>query len=601
MGGFLADYISVLTDELGRQPTVEEYSQIMTGYTPEQMPVLSAIARGFATFDHWFCDVPTCTYPNRSFFHAGASSGYVVNTSPPGSFPRTNDAETLFERLDAAGLTWKVYCDPPSHYSLTGVIHAPRLASRFATNFFSTRQFFQDAEKGELPTYSFIEPQIIGWNHNDMHPPFGAVLATVGRQRGADDAASLHFDPPSSLIGGEDLLARVYDAIRSSSSATGSNHLNTTLLVTFDEHGGTYDHVPPPPAAPPDGTGAPGQMGFTFNRSGVRIPTLAISAWIPERTVVSDEFGATSLLATMRERFNLGRPLTARDASARSFADIFTLTSPQAAGGLAAGHPTARPRDARIRRAPRRTARPARQVAPARGPRVRQGPRQDRPRHQAPRHDPETTPWPATGDGAARCSAARPWRGRTSAEVAPEPDHLCVGHAGRPDALGDGISRRAAGMSPRPMKNSPAALSSPIVTTRPRRAICSRSAASPRWLGPGATLVRATGTHTSVVTRPTSTRTSTACSCDLSVSPGDLLGGCCDQDQRREVGRHGKHAERKRRPSPARTTRTPVVIVLATRRPAPAAPQHENEGSRKDQDQADDEVERRVEVRLGRE
>ena len=89
MDGFLADYISVLTVELGRQPTVEEYSQIMTGYTPEQMPVLSAIARGFATFDHWFCDVPTCTYPNRSFFHAGASSGYVVNTSPPGSFPRT--------------------------------------------------------------------------------------------------------------------------------------------------------------------------------------------------------------------------------------------------------------------------------------------------------------------------------------------------------------------------------------------------------------------------------------------------------------------------------------------------------------------------------
>ena len=330
MDGFLADYISVLTAELGRQPTVEEYSQIMTGYTPEQMPVLSTLARGFATFDHWFCDVPTCTYPNRSFFHAGASSGYVVNMSPPGSFPRHNDAETLFDRLDAAGLTWKVYCDPPSHYSLTGVIHAPRLAGRFATNFFSTRQFFQDAEMGELPTYTFIEPQIIGWNHNDMHPPFGGVIAALGKQLGADDAASLHFDPPSSLLGGEDLLARIYDAVRSSSSATGSNHLNTTLLVTFDEHGGTYDHVPPPPAVPPDGTGAPGQMRFTFNRSGVRIPTLAISAWIPERTVVNDEFRATSLLATMRQRFNLGQPLSARDASARSFADIFTLTSPRA-------------------------------------------------------------------------------------------------------------------------------------------------------------------------------------------------------------------------------------------------------------------------------
>ena len=63
MDGFVADYISMLTVELGRQPTYEEYAQIMTGYTPEQMPVLSAIARGFATFDHWFCDVPTCTLP----------------------------------------------------------------------------------------------------------------------------------------------------------------------------------------------------------------------------------------------------------------------------------------------------------------------------------------------------------------------------------------------------------------------------------------------------------------------------------------------------------------------------------------------------------
>ena len=319
-----------VTDELGRQPTVDEYAQIMTGYTPEQMPVLSAIARGFATFDHWFCDVPTCTYPNRSFFHAGASSGYVVNMTPPGSFPRTNDAETLFDRLEAAGLTWRVYCDPPSHYSLTGVIHAPRLASRFATNFFSTRQFFEDAENGRAADL-FVHRAADHRLEPQRHAP--AVRRRAGRARQAArrrDATSLHFDPPSSLIAGEDLLARIYDAIRSSSSPTGSNHLNTTLLVTFDEHGGTYDHVPPPAAVPPDGKGAPGQMGFTFNRSGVRIPTLAISAWIPERTVVNDEYRATSLLATMRERFNLGEPFSAREASARSFADIFTLTTPRA-------------------------------------------------------------------------------------------------------------------------------------------------------------------------------------------------------------------------------------------------------------------------------
>ena len=84
MDGFLADYISVLTDELGRQPTVEEYSQIMTGYTPEQMPVLSAIARGFATFDHWFCDVPTCTYPNRLLLSCRGVVGLCGEHVAPG-------------------------------------------------------------------------------------------------------------------------------------------------------------------------------------------------------------------------------------------------------------------------------------------------------------------------------------------------------------------------------------------------------------------------------------------------------------------------------------------------------------------------------------
>ena len=92
------------------------------------------------------------------------------------------------------------------------MIHAARLQDRFATNFFSTDQFFEDAANGELPTYAFIEPNH-GHAHNDMHPAFG--MQTPG----------LNFDPPSSIIAGEDLLARVYEAIRSAASPTGSNWL----------------------------------------------------------------------------------------------------------------------------------------------------------------------------------------------------------------------------------------------------------------------------------------------------------------------------------------------------------------------------------------
>ena len=316
MDGFVVDYISAFTAEMRRQPTYEEYSQIMMGYRPEQMPVLSALGRGFATFDHWFCEVPSQTFTNRSFFHAATASGFVVNSEPADSFPVHNTAETLFERLEAKGLTWRVYCDAPSPASMTGIIHASRLRNRFATNFSTVADFLEDARSGRLPTYSFIEPNM--WHgHNDMHPPVSALLH------------GLPYDPPSSLLGGEALLATIYDAVRSSSSSSGSNYLNTLLLIAFDEAGGTYDHVPPPPAPPPDPAAPKGQMGFTFNRSGQRVPAIAISAWIPERTVVNDEYRHTSLIRTMRARWDLGGPLTARDASAPDIAPILSLNVPR--------------------------------------------------------------------------------------------------------------------------------------------------------------------------------------------------------------------------------------------------------------------------------
>ncbi len=316
MDGFVADYISAFTAEMGRPPAFEEYAQIMTGYSPEQVPVVSALGRGFAAFDHWFCEVPSQTFANRSFFHAGTSSGYVVNMSPPNSFPVHNTAETIFERLESNGLTWRVYCDPPSHISLTGIIHAPRLVDRFATHFFTTDQFLQDAANGDLPTYSFIEPNLL-YGHNDMHPAFDALFP------------DMTLDPPSALLGGEALLAKIYTAVRSASSPRGSNAYNTLLMVNFDEHGGTYDHVPPPPVLPPDPAAPAGQLGFAFDRSGVRVPAIAISAWIPERTVINAEYRHTSVIRTIRERWQLGAPLTARDATARDISPVLSLDTPR--------------------------------------------------------------------------------------------------------------------------------------------------------------------------------------------------------------------------------------------------------------------------------
>ncbi len=319
MDGFVTDYISTLTAELGRQPIYEEYSQMMTGFTPEQIPVLNGLARAFGVFDHWFCEVPSQTFMNRSFWTAATSSGFVVN-KPVKKWIAQNDAETIFERLEEHGKTWKVYVAEPDQFSATGLIHYPRLKDRFATHFLPFSAFEADAAAGNLPDFSFIEPCLI-LGHGDYHP---AVSRALGHGVVLDNV-----DPPSSILGGEALLSRIYDAYKAMQSTEGSNVWNTALLIGWDEPGGTYDHVPPPAVPPPDPAAPAGEFGFTFDRSGYRVPAIIVSPWVESGSVFNEEYRHTSLIATLRERWDLGKPLTARDAAARSFSSVFTLDTPR--------------------------------------------------------------------------------------------------------------------------------------------------------------------------------------------------------------------------------------------------------------------------------
>jgi hypothetical protein len=139
-----------------------------------------------------------------------------------------------------------------------------------------------------LPHYTFIEPRML-LNENDMHPPFrfGTWVA------------------PSTISAGERLIADVYNAIRRSDSPTGSNWRNTALVITFDEHGGTYDHVPPPSAVPPCRDVPAGQFGFKFDQLGVRVPMIVCSAYTRAGTIINTTLDSTSVIKTLQRRWEL--------------------------------------------------------------------------------------------------------------------------------------------------------------------------------------------------------------------------------------------------------------------------------------------------------
>jgi phospholipase C len=154
-----------------------------------------------------------------------------------------------------------------------------------------------------------------------MHPPVASYTF-----KGAD-GKEVKVGGNSDVRAGEKLLSDVYMAIRNSATPAGSNAMNTMLLVTFDEHGGIHDHVPPPAAVPP-GPMTDTEMGFQFDRLGVRVPAIAISAYTKAGTIIHDEMHHAAVVATLCNKFGL-EPLTARDTGARDITNAINLTEPR--------------------------------------------------------------------------------------------------------------------------------------------------------------------------------------------------------------------------------------------------------------------------------
>jgi phospholipase C len=267
-------------------------SDIMGCFTPDALPVLSALARGYAVCDHWFSSAPTETLPNRAFANAATSQGHMDDKT------HTYTSPSIFGLLSQHGLNWAIYgytSEPLTKSDFTDISGAP------ASHFGVFTDFQKAAAAGTLPPYTFLEPS---WDStgNSQHPNYNVAL-------------------------GEQLIHDVYEAVRS-----GPGWAQTLLIITYDEHGGCYDHVPPPSGATPPDNDA-GEFGFDFTRFGVRVPTVLVSPLIAEGTVFrvpagSVPFDHTSILKTVEERWDLPA-LTARDAVAPSVADVLSLTTPR--------------------------------------------------------------------------------------------------------------------------------------------------------------------------------------------------------------------------------------------------------------------------------
>jgi len=294
MSGFVRNYLNQK-----RLNPAENYDakSVMHYFTPDQVPVISALAKQFAACDCWFASAPCQTWPNRWFVHTATADRRQDNT--PIYFP---DVPTIYNRFEFADNgSWKIY--------FHDIAQAHTLLQLFllSSHFQFYGQFQADCQSNSLPAYSFIEPQYyadFGHPENDQHPPSVVTL-------------------------GEQLIADVYNCLRASEA-----WLKTLLIITYDEHGGCYDHVPPPAAIPP-AAALPGQI-FGFDRYGVRVPAVIVSPYVAPGTVFGKSATVphdhTSIIATLRKRFDLGAPLTARDARAPDLDGVLALAEPTNTG-----------------------------------------------------------------------------------------------------------------------------------------------------------------------------------------------------------------------------------------------------------------------------
>ena len=273
MQGFVKSYFN-------QQRSVKHSHLIMNYFPPDKLPVLSKLAMVYAVFNRWFSSIPGPTLCNRAFAHYGTSFGQVSMDV----FYWNKQFKSIYERLNEAGHSTRLYYFDEASSSLEVVNLLKNQPSLFGT----FQDFLDAAKRNELPEYSFIEP-----NYTDHDSPDGMGELIASDQH-----------PDHDVRAGEQFIAEVYNAIRNNSKLWP----NTALLIVYDEHGGIYDHVPPPACTPdapfvaqPSATGTPDP--FYFDRLGVRVPAVLVSPWVKRGSVINDVFEHASIPATITDYF----------------------------------------------------------------------------------------------------------------------------------------------------------------------------------------------------------------------------------------------------------------------------------------------------------
>ncbi len=268
----------------------------MAYYDERDLPFYYDLANTFAIGDRYFASTMTQTFPNRFYLMAATSFGHINNILP---INKTQFSQpTIFDAMTAAGVSWKYYNDDTGYTALFQPMYKAN-KNKMA----KIKDLTADLAAGTLPQVSFIDS---GFEGADEHPDGNIQLGQAF------------------------VAARIQELISSSAWA------HSVLFLTYDENGGFFDHVPPPLACLPDSIEPDLSAGITpghFDQLGFRVPFVAVSPYVKRHFVSHEVYDHTSVLKFIEKKFNLPA-LSARDANANGFDDLFDYAHPDASPPL---------------------------------------------------------------------------------------------------------------------------------------------------------------------------------------------------------------------------------------------------------------------------